>query len=165
MTSTDFLQRWAAALRSGKYTQTRGALRQSDDRFCANGVACALIPEFMWETTIIHGATFYSPVVPGLGPWRGELHDLIYQELTRRTGVPSSVFTAVEQLNDHQRLTFAEIAAYLEERLESQSESFAEWLERLRVRVNATPTHQLLLPPLIEAAAEAEAEELADAEA
>jgi hypothetical protein len=41
--------KWIAALRSGKYTQTTNALR-ADDRFCCLGVLCDISNKGKWST-------------------------------------------------------------------------------------------------------------------
>jgi hypothetical protein len=36
----EIAEKWVAALRSGKYTQTKEMLRSNEDRFCCLGVLC-----------------------------------------------------------------------------------------------------------------------------
>ena len=42
-------QKWIAALRSGKYEQGKGILRDSSDKFCCLGVACNIYDPDGWE--------------------------------------------------------------------------------------------------------------------
>jgi hypothetical protein len=52
-------ERWLKALRSGKYEQAKGALKQLDPHdegseeygYCCLGVICDITPEWNWETT------------------------------------------------------------------------------------------------------------------
>ena len=41
--------KWIAALRSGKYAQVQGQLRQKPVGFCCLGVLCDISPEIEWD--------------------------------------------------------------------------------------------------------------------
>lgn len=43
-----FREKWAAALRSGKYRQAGGVLKDPNGAFCCLGVACDLIDSSKW---------------------------------------------------------------------------------------------------------------------
>lgn len=45
----EFRKRWIEELRSGKYEQGKGALRNSEDKYCCLGVACTLLPDVGWQ--------------------------------------------------------------------------------------------------------------------
>ena len=95
----EFKAKWVAALRSGKYKQGRGALRKGDT-FCCLGVACDLIDKDGWED-----GTF------GMG-WNGtgcESTDLPF--------INSDEAISLSELNDKERLSFKEIADYIEHNL------------------------------------------------
>ena len=95
--------RWIAALRSGKYQQGAGALRDADNRFCCLGVLCDIVESRGWRQT-----------VPG--SWH--FHD----ENTGHTDcayAPAWVLSiekqiALANMNDRDGKTFAEIADYIE---------------------------------------------------
>lgn len=79
---------WVAALRSGKYSQGRTALRKDDGTFCCLGVLCDVVSPENWESSPNHygdirhagsgyflsrdamtraGLTDSSPAAPGYG--------------------------------------------------------------------------------------------------
>lgn len=96
--------KWLEALRSGKYKQGRGRLRQGDE-FCCLGVLCD---------------------ISGLGEWIGEVEtkgysfkeDIRYGTLPRHMVPELSCKTSnsLTGMNDSGK-SFAEIADYIEENL------------------------------------------------
>ena len=93
----DFKALWIETLRSGIYKQCKGALRKGDT-FCCLGVACDLIDKDGWES----GAF-------GMG-WNGsDSTDLPFIH-------PDEALDLVK-LNDGERLSFEEIADYIEHNL------------------------------------------------
>ena len=94
----EFKALWIEALRSGKYEQCRGALRKGDT-FCCLGVACDLIDKDGWEKNDMFG----------MG-WKGtgcESTDLPF--------INSDEAISLSELNDTARLSFEEIADYIED--------------------------------------------------
>ena len=85
------LGKWAKALRSGKYAQGRGTLRNGDN-FCCLGVLCDIVAPNAWD---------------GDGCHRGEA-GLPSTSVLRTAGVTDERDFAA--LNDTARATFAEIA-------------------------------------------------------
>jgi hypothetical protein len=51
MANREHMQQWVDALRSGKYTQGRSALRNRDDEYCCLGVACDVSGTGKWRPT------------------------------------------------------------------------------------------------------------------
>jgi hypothetical protein len=85
MLTSEMLDDWAAALRSGEYEQTRVELKQ-DGKHCCLGVACVV-----WNLDIKNGYNELEYL--GL--------DTVYQ----------SIFW---NMNDTERKTFSEIADYID---------------------------------------------------
>jgi hypothetical protein len=55
------IEKWIAALRSGKYKQARGIMKNADG-FCCLGVACELHSGFKWMDALKDNSFFYPPV-------------------------------------------------------------------------------------------------------
>jgi hypothetical protein len=106
------MARFLEALRSGEYTQRYGALHGSGGSHCALGVADVLFGESkgMWalETQLADQMGLLTPLTAGE---RAELEGLGigFVDIT----APKRQ-TAIAQLNDKVRLSFAEIADYVE---------------------------------------------------
>ena len=59
MKMNEFEEKLVEALESGRYEQTRGALKEADrQKFCCLGVACEISEMGKWETTV-HKDTSY----------------------------------------------------------------------------------------------------------
>lgn len=59
--------KWIAALRSGKYKQTTGVLR-NDNGYCCLGVLCNIVDNSKWYKSVDSGAYFFDgqfEVLPG----------------------------------------------------------------------------------------------------
>ena len=80
---------WIAALRSGEYTQGRGALKTGDGGYCCLGVLCIVLkrPEFLTAT---------------------------YERLRRASGLSSDETDGCVELNDVAQQSFTQIADYIE---------------------------------------------------
>jgi len=92
MPNTDRIRTWVAALRSGDYRQTQGALSTPDeDSFCCFGVACKV-----FQFALTDHLRTYEEVLQELGLLRSEASHLI-------------------QLNDELEQSFDQIAGYLEQ--------------------------------------------------
>ena len=90
--------KWAEALRSGKYEQGNGALRDPDGRYCCLGVACEVIGRPLVPRPFIEDGSLtndYSAVRSWLGA----------------TAEEEGVFIS---LNDRAHKSFSEIADYAE---------------------------------------------------
>ncbi len=99
---------WVEALRSGKYEQTTGQLREGN-KFCVLGVLCDIAPKSVGQWGGISGELFsgHDMVPPGaLLEWA----DITYSETDR-----------FAQDNDDGR-TFAQIADDLQKRLDNDGE-------------------------------------------
>jgi hypothetical protein len=118
-------KRWVAALRSGKYRQSCGHLRE-DDCYCALGVLCDLFVQehehegVSWDKTLGQyyfvryekdQATYYYEFLPPVVmKWAGVRHEnpeFFVEE-------SEDCFT-VADLNDDQALSFDQIATIIEE--------------------------------------------------
>lgn len=49
MMSPELKANWITALRSGKYSQGKNSLRDSENNYCCLGVLCDIIPNNNWE--------------------------------------------------------------------------------------------------------------------
>jgi hypothetical protein len=122
----EYAMRWAAALESGRYQQTSGAL---SDRgcFCALGVLCDIVKDEVGMYWIKNRRTdmmtfgrlrdgepyedstatlpFQVCDLTGIKHWEGRIQD---------DGVIiGSGYFSITEMNDNRRLTFAEIAAFI----------------------------------------------------
>lgn len=96
--------KWIKALRSGKYKQTTGSLRD-DKGHCCLGVLCAITP-YKYNYTKLHKTTLPNKVINLVGtmdsnPW------------VKVKGNPH--VTTLANLNDIQHKSFAEIADIIEQ--------------------------------------------------
>lgn len=97
-----FAKEWVAALRSGKYRQTRAYLR-TNEGFCCLGVACDLMAPETWET--ISGSVY---------SFRGNDANLP-KEVARKLNLTYEAEDRLTVLNDDKAYTFNRIADYIEE--------------------------------------------------
>ena len=121
---SDIKARWVAALRSGKYKQGIGALRDTDDTYCCLGVLCDIVKDEVggeWES-ISEKLTHYNFVTP-TAAHSALLPDSVETYVGLETGdviivslAPSHISRPVTAWNDEGR-TFAEIADAIEEQL------------------------------------------------
>lgn len=102
--------RWTKALRSGKYKQGKGLLRDSEDRYCCLGVLCDVVKSDLgleWESFM----GCYS-----IENYEASLPDTI----VKFTGVNSTGYYGKVRLvlmNDRDGYTFNEIAEVIEKEL------------------------------------------------
>jgi len=96
------IRRWANALRSGKYKQTKWKL-QTSEGFCCLGVACRLFaPKYRKFEGVLAGST---PIKANGAPrWVININDDVQDKLEH----------SLTYLNDHEALSFDEIADVLE---------------------------------------------------
>lgn len=105
--------KWIAALRSGKYKQTRGRL-QDGDGFCCLGVLCdSVVPKNKLELMDNFGWIYgHLPHHQDKAPSWVKKIDSIFTDIS--AGSKGAVFEHLYDLNDTKRLSFNEIADILE---------------------------------------------------
>ena len=103
-------EKWLEALRSGKYKQGRGKLRSVDNEFCCLGVLCDVSGQGEWDKKT--EAHYWY----GQGnKWGTYGLPLFMNEFTGLTmGTEETLFA----LNDVEKLSFNEIADWIEENVE-----------------------------------------------
>lgn len=99
-------KRWIAALRSGKYKQCKENFR-CRRRFCAVGVLMDIIDRQRWRPNelIGHGVFSWGKAKPG---------SEIFREVGEHIGVSPETLPYIAWLNDENKLSFWEIADFLE---------------------------------------------------
>lgn len=95
---------WVNELRSGRYRQTRQALRY-DDGFCCLGVLCDLSGAAEWGTQTSYGADY------------GGSYDYLPDSVGKWAGLGGDTARHLAELNDEQEMTFAKIANWIERHL------------------------------------------------
>lgn len=119
----EFKAKWLAALRSGKYQQTRFWLHRPNG-FCCLGVACDLADSEQWypsEATDdndnpvkVYETRSQSKELPA----RGDLPDEVFEVLFQSSmDLDNSVMGHIANLNDDEEWSFAMIADWIEEHL------------------------------------------------
>lgn len=97
----DVKQRWIEALRSGKYEQGQGRLRDGD-RYCCLGVLCEI------EGLVYDGEVYY---------WEGKGTDaLVPYGFGRNINLDTDIEEQLAKMNDSGK-PFSEIADFIEENL------------------------------------------------
>jgi hypothetical protein len=113
-------EKWVAALRSDKYKQGFGRLHKADDTYCALGVLCDVYSkefDVPWDKTEYHEGDNFSPF---LG-----LINSLPKDVCKWAGLRSNVVSIrhntlsvnIVLLNDEYKLTFNQLANYIEEQL------------------------------------------------
>ncbi len=104
----DEIKKWIEALRSGKYTQTKRVLQDTNNGYCCLGVACkVLIPEDKQFThTVFNNLKGNMPAEQPNAPEWLKMMDSDFEEKTGRY---------LTSLNDNYDFTFEDIANVLEE--------------------------------------------------
>lgn len=111
--------KWLEALRSGKYEQGKGVLRDAENRFCCLGVLCDLISPDSWD----EAPSLDNVMICGVA------HDVSafgyhYATHSSDTDLPFSLRTEVSLSADDQEVligmnddgrSFAEIADHIEQ--------------------------------------------------
>lgn len=100
-------QKWCNALRSGKYKQGTGVLRDCDDKYCCLGVLCDIWDSKSWK--ISDDGKYYNYGEDG--PY-GFLPDHIGE--SNKVNLNRSTIWQLVDLNDRDKKSFAEIAEYIE---------------------------------------------------
>lgn len=118
------MEKWVAALRSGKYQQGRNMLRPNDNQFCCLGVLCDISGLGKWEDERGDDITFYTvgedtseTVLPAtVRRWAGMRH---YEgEFTEKDQLGVPVIQKLSGLNDSGRWSFEDIADIIEKNWE-----------------------------------------------
>lgn len=111
MTSQDVLDLWKQALRSDKYKQGFGFLRNERDEFCAFGVLCDVVDASGWSAEPVEASTSYLTKVYTYGR---HYRSLPPSYILRAVGIPSSFRMTIWIANDDKRKTFSQIADRIE---------------------------------------------------
>lgn len=122
-----FKKKWVAALRSGKYKQTKGALKRVSEftesvSYCCLGVACDLINPKGWgEKDSYSTSVTYSPL-DSLGRKNPSLKycqsdALMPENLQKKIGLSIEAMEVLTTMNDTERASFKKIADYIEKKL------------------------------------------------
>lgn len=106
----DLLQRWLTALRSGKYSQAREALKKGDS-FCCLGVLCDVANPTAWVEDYWES-----------GDMQSEGNDRPPIELIEQVGLRDGDMEVLIELNDGDREDFAHIADIIEEMIKTHKE-------------------------------------------
>lgn len=101
--SPEFARKWADALRSGRYAQATGTLRNPDG-FCCLGVACDLIDPEAWKADNRYLAFTF----------RGLALKFIPLPVRRAIGISDAEVDVLIQMNDGMKKSFVEIAGEVE---------------------------------------------------
>jgi hypothetical protein len=96
---------WLAALRGDKYKQGRGQLRNKDNEYCPIGVFCDLVAPNGWKLEKTYRWE------DGRFKHNGEAH-MPKETFLKKFGLHDS--EALIFMNDFKRLSFAEIADWIE---------------------------------------------------
>jgi hypothetical protein len=107
----EFVKKWVAALRSGKYKQVKERLTNGKGGYCCLGVACKLksLPRFRYGLSY-----FYSSVAHN--------NDLLLpREIRQDIGLDEYFQTELSSMND-EGSSFKEIADYIERELLDEKE-------------------------------------------
>lgn len=124
----EFKARWVSALRSGEYPQTTGCLRRIDQNenaigFCCLGVGLDLVDPTYWhgldadileswaEDDNLAGQPVYHDLEVGWGDFNSDHTVLPFINEDPEIG------SMLATLNDQSKLSFAEIADWIEEEL------------------------------------------------
>ena len=112
--------KWVKALRSGKYKQGRGNLRNTFNEFCCLGVLCNLHaqahPNFAAEQTAPNAYDGHTGVLgTTVLEWSGMTTDCGDFNRSLVRGAPRNPSnTALVDLNDTAKWSFAKIATFIE---------------------------------------------------
>lgn len=116
-----FKKKWVKALRSGKYEQGKGCLREEisgKDTFCCLGVACDLLRPNLWKK---EGTDFSLRMRPGYvepGDDKGvNSSGYMPEKLAEEIGIEWKTQRELSKLNDNDRSSFSTIADFIEEKL------------------------------------------------
>lgn len=94
--------KWLEALRSGRYKQGRTLLRSIDDEYCCLGVLCDIVDPDGW---INHKAGYSI---------RDGHYSVLGKDIRAQTSIAISDCIILMNLNDRDRLSFSQIADWIE---------------------------------------------------
>ena len=107
MADNELRRRWVAALRGGKYDQTRRELRHNrtsaNDSFCCLGVLCDVFDPEGWDT--INGESYGALLGEGIGSSSHPPPEVMAEAGLSQTEVSTLIF-----MNDDEEMAFDEIA-------------------------------------------------------
>lgn len=101
--------KWIEALRSGEYKQTKDYLHTAEG-YCCLGVLCEVWNEGRWEPGALNDVYRFAYEDD---KFAGFLNDAVCDAL----GLDSAQMRTLADMNDRKDKLFAEIAAYIEEKL------------------------------------------------
>jgi hypothetical protein len=105
----EWKDKWTAALRSGKYKQGKGKLRNFDNTYCCLGVLCDILPGGRWKDAT-ETASWYEDQ-------NGHhMRTTISFSLLSQIDLPDSEQIQLIRMNDAGR-SFEDIADYIEGQL------------------------------------------------
>lgn len=116
----DLKAKWLEALRSGKYEQGSGVLRDNADRFCCLGVLCDLAGPFGWgKARLVNTCVNQNDTEVDARPY--EYADEVAETtlpypLQKLTGMTQSQITELIRLNDSGN-DFEFIAKHIEQNI------------------------------------------------
>ena len=115
------VKKWVKALRSDKYVQGDGALRQRNeeefggpDEFCCLGVLCDLVEPERWSKRAYLGRVNFGEKPSGEDTFNNR--GLPSQDFLEQVGLEPNLAIALAELNDDGK-SFSKIADYIEEKL------------------------------------------------
>lgn len=106
---TELRNKWTAALRSGNYQQGRLGLHDLDNRYCCLGVLCEVLE--LESVRRRGGYVYYDNDQKWPTTWN--VPDPVKHEI----GFSADAEFTLIHLNDVQKLTFEQIAAYIDTNL------------------------------------------------
>lgn len=111
--NTKLKAKWVSELRSGNYTQARGALFRETEGYCCLGILCKAVGA---EFEKVEGSAQWWPVLDGkrLDPHNGD--EYIGREFREKIGLEQVPQYDLAKMNDSGK-SFAEIADYIEANL------------------------------------------------
>jgi hypothetical protein len=101
---------WLAALRGGKFKQGRGLLRNENNECCCIGVFCDLVAPNDWKSGVFYGLKGWEFTFMH----NGEAH-MPKETFLKKFGLHDSEARDLVNMNDHVRLSFKEIADWIEQ--------------------------------------------------
>lgn len=109
-------EKWLEALRSGKYVQGEGVLRNGDDEYCCLGVLCEVAGAECSKEPVYAGSDLLIPRYRFTykGDSQTELLPLL---LSNELGIGKDAHSTLTTMNDNQGKTFKQIADWIEENL------------------------------------------------
>lgn len=114
----DVKAKWLAALRSGEYSQGRRQLRTPTGGYCCIGVLCDISGMGEWREAMDREAGYDYVGVGHQGTYRAWSHaPAIVRDWAVETHDMGDEWETLIKLNDYNKLSFEEIATYIEAHL------------------------------------------------